>query len=276
MPESSNNTTHLFGGRTMVFAIGGVGAAALVATAGALVLGGTKTTSAVVLAAMPVYILVCAFVIMAMSARVPEARARRRLQLVGLGTGAAALAEAVWGAAEGFPGLGIAYPGPSEILYVISYGLIFVALVSELREWQGAVPLSWPVLESLVATGLLGAMIWMLLLRPAIRYSTEPPVEMSTNLTYLMLTLLVLVAPSLAVMLTLMRVDDRASFIQWGVFGVGALLMLAADLAWVLSSMDTGWRFGSLVDFGWMCCYLAFAVSASVAVDALGVRPAAP
>lgn len=258
----------------MLFAIGGVGAAALVATAGALGLGGTKTTNAFVLASMPVYILVCAVVVVAMAARVSATKARRRLQLIGLGTAVAAMAETVWGVAEAFPGLGIAYPGPSEILYVISYGLIFAALVSELREWQGAVPLSWPVLESLVASGLLGALIWLLLLRPAIRYSTEPPVEMSTNLTYLMLTLLVLVAPSLAVMLALMRVDDRASFIQWGVFGVGALLMLGADLSWVLTSMDTGWRFGSLVDFGWMCCYLAFAVSASVAVDALGLRTA--
>lgn len=178
-----------------------------------------------------------------------------------------AIGDALWvqgHSALGAPAVGLSV---SDIAYFASYAVMAAAMLRYALSFRDRVDLPWMITETLVATSLCGATLWVVLLAPGVRALGTITSGSAINLLYVFIDFPLLFAPVLLVVLVMLRHGDEQGVRPWIMAAVGVLATIIADVGWFWERAHGIWQPGSLVDFGYMAANVFFAVAALTAVD---------
>jgi hypothetical protein len=134
--------------------------------------------------------------------------------------------------------------------------------------------------------GLLGGIAWFGVLQPALRMTKIPPADSVGYLTYAAADMLFVIAPTVFVILTVMRVPSPQGKVPdwrlmqpWTTIALGATLIAGSALGWYYRAAVAPWAPGTLLDFFYLTGYVVFGVGVMLASDHeefLGEQPASP
>jgi hypothetical protein len=105
------------------------------------------------------------------------------------------------------------------------------------------------------------AALWFLVIGPTIRQLPSAS-EAMTEAVYALADYPLFVAPTLLVLLTIMRSGRRAVLAPWLLFACGIAFVVAADAGWFWQRAIGAWEPGSLVDFAFMGGHVLMATAA--------------
>jgi len=147
------------------------------------------------------------------------------------------------------------------VCYAIEYFAIPLACGIYVYARRDQVDLAWPLVESVAAATLGMTALWFLLIGPTLRQLPSASEAMPEAL-YALADYPLFVAPTLLVLLTIMRSGRRAVLASWLLFGCGILFVVAADAGWFWQRAMGAWEPGSLVDFAFMGGHVLMATAA--------------
>jgi diguanylate cyclase (GGDEF)-like protein len=192
------------------------------------------------------------------AARATEGHVRKGWPFLCAGTAAWALGELVWGYYEVGLGIEVPFPSLADAVYLSAYPLLLVGMLYLATSSRVMAQLR-TVLDAMIVTVVATAPVWVYVLKPIATTSGSTPLETILGLAYPAGDLLLLFGLSVA---ALRRQGDQQGNIL-GLFCLGLLLFLAADMAFALQSTSGAFATGSLVDIGWLSGYCLIAVSAA-------------
>lgn len=260
-------------GTTLVLAVVGVGASALVASMASLRVGGDDVASMVALVGQPAVLFAAAAVVAVCAAGMDSRFCRFTWAAVALGVVAAAAGDLAWGYAELVEGARIAYPGPLDAVYAVEYVALAGATCAMVLSLRNRVELVWPATEALVVTAAIGVLVYYGVALPTIGAAREAASAATTaSILYVAADVVLLIGPAITLLLALVRVDERALRFPWSVFAAGMLVIALSDLGWFRQEAVIGWDPGSLVDFAWMVGHVMLATAASLQLDEARAR----
>lgn len=259
MPIASGQHNRL-GTRTILFAVGGFGAAALVTSAAALDLGAGRAVSTafaggtVVLGVSTIITILCASFL------------KDRRRMAAWLTASAALTLLTGGAAvRGFQQLVEVHPvfnSLGDAIYAAGLVVLIGVLCAVPLLARTRTDLVWSAIESFIAAVLLGAGLWAFL-----DYGPEPLGRATVGFAGAALFLLVVVGAAFFTLFYSLRARKDVPTASWMFLAAGALFIVTSDLTWLLAVQRGTWEPGSLSDFVHLTGFVLVCVGASAALD---------
>lgn len=186
--------------------------------------------------------------------------------VVTLGILGAAVADTIWGYHSIIAKTEVPYPGPTDILYMVEYAAFALVMIATARKYRTQGSYGRPVIEAATVGIVTGAIVFATIVRPGLAMSgTNPAVIM--DIVYIALDVAVLIAPSVLVVMVLLRVPDRPVVTSWLVFQAAMFVMAIADIAWFWQQARGGAGPGGLVEFSYMVSHVLVGVAALAARD---------
>lgn len=254
--------------RTLGVLTGGIVAVAAIATLVALEVGGESGVLWVSDAGETLVIGISAAIILSVALRFgPTEPLRRQWLPIGLGVAAFAVGDLIWTYIEAYQGLEPAYPGVTDIFYLLMYPLFALGLLRAGLAYKGLVDLKRPAMIAGAVTIVAGAALFFGLIQPYVLAEDLEIGEKVLSTFYPLGDLLLGFAPALFIILIVSRLGGGRLGWPWWSVAAGVLLIAAADTGYSLMSAYKGYESGAIIDYGWSFGSVLIAVGASIAHD---------
>lgn len=185
-------------------------------------------------------------------------RARLGWLLLAAGVGLFVAAESYCDYYQWFLGTEAPFPSVADALFLCGYPFLAAGIVL-LFQWPRRSP-SGDVFDAAVLSAGAGALVWFVLVQPALNESGTDTLGHIVSAAYPMMDLLVLAVIVYAALAAAHWTGPLR------LLAAGMALYLLADLAYVRGSIDGTYSDGSWMDGGWLLAYIA--------IGAAGLHPA--
>ncbi len=259
-------------GRTILIAICGFGAAALVTSISALGFGTSEQSVKIATVGGTAILVGSAAVAAVCGILAPERRDRRAWAAIGTALVLTSAGSGVraWGMIAGVPFA----TSIAEVCYGAGLVILAVTMIIWTAAWRRQVPMGL-VLSETAALGVICAMaFWFTVGQPTVRLAGETGAVPPGQMTQFLALLMVVAASALLMLVTVGNLARRAHVVPWGIVGASVLMMIVGDVAWLSAVAGYGWAPGSLTDFVHISGHVLIAIGASLALDGPEGSPA--
>jgi hypothetical protein len=193
--------------------------------------------------------------------------ARVHWALIGFGILCFALGDLIWAYYELILGIPAPFPGAADVLYLEYYPLIAAGLLGATYSIKWLSGARNALLISYGVAAALAVILYATLLHEVILDPAEGWVSKVLTVAYPLGDLFFIMAPALALILALRPFGARVLAWPWWLAGAGALILAAADTAYVYLDWRGTYVSGHPIDVLWLFGNALMVIAASVALD---------
>jgi len=257
-----------FSKRTWMVLILGIASALTVQLLVAMGVGGDFVSTVISDVGGVLIIGVSAIVIIRTAMRFGQGEPLRKQWLaIGMGVMLYALGDVVWTYIEVIQRAEVPYPGLPDLMYGALYLFLGYGIVSAALAYRGLVKMKTPAVMSGVITVLMGAALYVVLIKDIIADPSVGLLEKALDIYYPAADLVLLIGPAVFIVLVVAQLGKGALAAPWRFVMAGTVILGVADTVYQWLEWQGLYAAGNVVDLGWMLGYVLIAVGASVMRD---------